>query len=567
MSYRRTLVWSLTALALVGCTNGPGSDKDTDAADTDVVVDTDPDVIVDTDDTDVVADTDDTDVVADTDDTDVVGDTDTGVAAATDTTIHVIRERTGGFGFGDLLHVTAVTVVEVRSAATGPRGFTVQEAGTENAALWVDVVAPYILPAEGVSVGVVGVYREFGPGPTGTGTQSQLQISGALPGTEWIQLGPSTRPSPVLISPADYHADPEPYESMRVVLSDAPRLFVTDGPYSDDSFVLTPDGALFDISVLPLFYNMHGSPPGALPNLGVGDSFSAMAGTVWYDANGYALAPTALADGAAYLAYVPPTDTDVTTDTDVIPGDTDTDTIVIPPDTSVDTDVGPLFADVEKLRAGIYTVGTIGTPNYLTFSGGVVTAVRYRSSPPATNAVAVQWPTLTATKGGLYVWLSNAQTLPAIGDVIEFTGNYVEDPTGGSWPNATLSTIRIEPSNANAGWSITGTSAVPTPVDVTISDLLLATTAEPYESMLVRITDPAGLNVTTNPNGNHEFRVQMGGSGAEIIVDDHYFDMTNAHGVTIGDTMTSLTGVVHYEGTSYKLGPTTAADAAGWVDN
>ena len=567
MSYRRTLVWSLTALALVGCTNGPGSDKDTDTKDSDAV-DTDPDVIVDTDDTDIAVDTDDTDIVADTD-TDTGGDTDTGTVAATDTTSRVIRERSGGCGFGDLLHVTAVTVVEVRSSATGPRGFTVQEAGTENAALWVDVAAPYILPAEGVSVGVVGVYRELGSGPTGSGTQTQLQISGALPGTEWIQLGPSTRPTPVLLTPTDFPADPEPYESMRVVLSDSPRLFVSDGPFSDDSFVLTPDAALFDISVLPLFYNLHGSPPGALPNLGVDDSFSAMAGTVWYDNNGYALAPTALADGLNYVAYLPPSDTDVVVDTDVIPGDTDTDTdtIITPPDTSVDTDVGPLIADVEKLRAGIYFVGTIGMPNYLTFSGGVVTAVRYRSTPPATNAVAVQWPTLNGDKGGLYVWLSNAQTPPAIGDVLDFTGNYVEDPTGGSVPNATLATIRIEPSNMNANWSVTGTASVPTPVDLTLGDLLLATTAEPYESMLVRITDPSGLNVTTNPNINHEFRVQVGGAGAELIVDDHYFDLTGFHGVNVGDTMTSLTGVVHYEGTSYKLGPTTSADAAGWVDN
>ncbi len=565
MSYRRTLVWSLTALALVGCTNGPGSDKDTDAADTDVT-ETDPDVIVDTDDTDIAVDTEDTDADTDVADTDVV-DTDTGVAVATDTTIHVIRQGTGGFGFGDLLHINAVTVVEVRSGANGPRGFTTQEAGTDNAALWVDVAAPYILPAEGVSVGVVGVYRELGSGPTGSGTQTQLQISGALPGTEWIQLGPSTRPTPVLLTPTDFHANPEPYESMRVVLSDSPRLFVSDGPFSDDSFVLTPDAALFDISVLPLFYNLHGSPPGALPNLGVGDSFSAMAGTVWYDNNGYALAPTALADGLTYVAYVPPTDTDVVVDTDVIPGDTDTDTIITPPDTSVDTDVGPLIADVEKLRAGIYFVGTIGMPNYLTFSGGVVTAVRYRSTPPATNAVALQWSTLNGDKGGLYVWLSNAQTLPAIGDVIGFTGNYVEDPTGGSVPNGTLATIRIEPSNANANWAVTGTATVPTPVDLTIGDLLLATTAEPYESMLVRITDPAGLNVTTNPNSNHEFRVQVGGAGAEIIVDDHYFDLTGVHGVNINDTMTSLTGVVHFESGAYKLGPTTASDAPGWVDN
>jgi predicted extracellular nuclease len=119
----------------------------------------------------------------------------------------------------------------------------------------------------------------------------------------------------------------------------------------------------------------------------------------------------------------------------------------------------------------------------------------------------------------------------------------------------------------NANWSVTGTASVPTPVDLTLGDLLLATTAEPYESMLVRITDPSGLNVTTNPNINHEFRVQVGGAGAELIVDDHYFDLTGFHGVNVGDTMTSLTGVVHYEGTSYKLGPTTSADAAGWVDN
>lgn len=565
MSYRRSIVWSLTAMALVGCTGKPDT-GDTDAVDTDVL-DTDPDVVVDTDDTDVVPDTDDTDVVVvDTDDTDVI-DTDTGVATATDTTIHVIRQRSGGFGFGDLLHINAVTVVEVRSSANGPRGFTVQEAGTENAALWVDVAAPYILPAEGVSVGVVGVYRELGNGPAGSGTQTQLQISGALAGTEWIQLGPSTRPSPVVITPTDFNSNPEPYESMRVVLLDTPRLFVSNGPYADDSFTLTPDGTLYDISVLPLFYNMHGSPPGALPNLGVGDSFSAMAGTVWYDNSGYALAPTALADGLAYLAYVAPTDTDtaVPTDTDTTGGG-DTDTVVTPPDTALDTDVGPLTADVEKLRSGIYTVGTIGMPNYLTFAGGVVTAVRFRSNPPATNAVAVQWPAFSS-KGGLYVWLSNAQTLPAIGDVIDFTGNYVEDPNGGLVPNSTLATIRIEPSNTNANWSTTGTAALPAPVDLTVGDLLLATTAEPYESMLVRITDPAGLNVTTNPNSNHEFRVQVGGAGAEIIVDDHYFDLTNVHGVNVGDTMTSLTGVVHYEGTSYKLGPTTAADAAGWVDN
>lgn len=244
-------------------------------------------------------------------------------------------------------------------------------------------------------------------------------------------------------------------------------------------------------------------------------------------------------------------DTDVA-DTDVADTD-DTDTL----DTA-DSGAGPLFASVPFVHAGIYPLNS-----RLRFRDLVVTAVRYRASPPASNGIVVQDPT-KADNAGLYVDLDNTpqSQLPAIGDEVAFTGLYIEDPVGGTGTNA-LSVVVVDPADPRASLSITGATDLPEPVVLTLATLLVPASAEPYESMRIRVDGP--LTVTTEPNSFGDVKVKVGATEATLSA--RFYDLrTGYSGLGTSDTMTSLSGVLFWEGTSYKIATTVRADAAGFVD-
>ncbi len=241
---------------------------------------------------------------------------------------------------------------------------------------------------------------------------------------------------------------------------------------------------------------------------------------------------------------------DVVNDTDVIGEDTD----VIDEDTdTTDTDVGPLFAKIPYVHAGIYSLGAT-----LHFRDVIVTAVRYRTTPPASNGVVVQDPEFD-DNAGIYVDLDNTQNLPEIGDVVEFIGVYMEDPIGGIGVDA-LSTIVVDPVNPAASMTTIGTAELPAPVVMTLADVNDASVAETFECMRVHIDGP--LDVVTNLNGYGEVKVALNGAGPQALVSPRFFDLVQSYpDLEAGDGMSALEGILFWERSAYKIATTQQEDA------
>lgn len=243
----------------------------------------------------------------------------------------------------------------------------------------------------------------------------------------------------------------------------------------------------------------------------------------------------------------PKDDSDDQTD----PFDTDT-----PQYDTLDTGAPNLSADLRKLHAGVYPLRS-----YLSFTNLVVTSTRYRSTPPASNAITVQDPRF-ALNAGVYVNLDDAQTLPSVGDVVDLTGEYIELPVGGVGSGA-LSTIRVAPANPRSSITVVGTSALPAAVTLTLTQYGLPA-IENYESMRIFIDAP--LTVQTQPSRYGDVTISDA-TGAQAVLSPRMFDLATAFtGLGTGDTMTSLRGIVYWEGTTYKIVVSNSSDAVGFVD-
>lgn len=237
-------------------------------------------------------------------------------------------------------------------------------------------------------------------------------------------------------------------------------------------------------------------------------------------------------------------DTDVTADTDA--QDTD----------AADTDVAPDYAKVPYLHAGIYTLGS-----YLHFHDLVVTAVRYRTTPPASNGVVVQDPAY-ADNAGLYLDLDNTQDLPEIGDLLDFVGVYVEDPVGGAGVDA-LSTIVIDPVDTNAYFDITGTDTLPEPVTLTLTQLKDSSVAETYESMRIHIDGP--INVASDRNGYGEVKLRTVGGTEDVPLSPRFYDFyTGISTIGSGDAFSDVNGILFWERNAYKVATTAESDLMGY---
>jgi hypothetical protein len=244
-----------------------------------------------------------------------------------------------------------------------------------------------------------------------------------------------------------------------------------------------------------------------------------------------------------------PDDTDAA-DTDVV--DTDTQ------DTDVnDTDIPPDYAKVPFVHAGIYTLDS-----YLHFHDLVVTAVRYRATPPASNGVIVQDPAYV-DNAGLYIDLDNTQTLPEVGDLLDFVGVYVEDPIGGAGVDA-LSTIVIDPIDSASYFTITGSADLPDPVTLTLDDLLDSSVAETYESMRIHVEGP--INVVSNLNGYGEVKLASVGGSEDVQLSPRFYDFaTGIPTVANGDSFADVDGVLFWERNAYKIATTAPGDLLGYT--
>lgn len=540
----------------------------------------------DTEDTEVP----DTDTeLPETDDTDPPETDDTEVPSAT---IRSVRLNTTAYTEGDVLTVEDAIVVAVRTS--GPlRGFAVQDPDeTAFGGLWVGVDAG-VLPVIGDDVRVTGLYQEDQLGNPGAvrpgGTYCRLNVLSTNPATSWTRLGARTVPAPVAVTVSDYASAAETWESMRVTVRER------------DGFRLEADGAVDEDGIFQIrrFTSSGasvfvGSPfrelADDLETLGEGDTFASISGVATWNGSRHVLGPVAASDLEDYEVFVPDTDetddTDDTdlpetdeTDTDTVIGETDSDDTFMPAETDTAGDtLSTVIPDAKlaDLRAGIYTPGV----SLLEVRTLVVTAVRVRAAPPNTNAFAAQDAALPGSNGGIYVLTgtygtaTNPPLMPTVGQLVTVTGRY-EEVTGvtGIVPFDTFSRLYSGPNLGLPAWTVQGTaSTFPTPVQVSFTDLDTPSLAEPYESMLVTLSDAAGLRVSINPRPPGStagyFKVEpVGGGFTPIWVIPEFYDLRSFYDVDIGDTITTLTGVLKQEGGVYRIAPTQVADAVGYVDN
>jgi predicted extracellular nuclease len=130
----------------------------------------------------------------------------------------------------------------------------------------------------------------------------------------------------------------------------------------------------------------------------------------------------------------------------------------------------------------------------------------------------------------------------AIGDVITLFGDYSEFYDFSELTVTSISDIQV------LDWV-----AEPEPVDVDAAELgMTDTDAEPYEGVLVRLTDVA---VTEEANHWGEFVVED-----NVRVDDRFYGQRHAPAPPLGTDFDELIGVVDFNYDEYKLCPRRAAD-------
>ena len=148
---------------------------------------------------------------------------------------------------------------------------------------------------------------------------------------------------------------------------------------------------------------------------------------------------------------------------------------------------------------------------------------------------------------GIFVYTNSAPTGIAVGNQVQVTGTYVEffDYSEITGPSVTV----LDP----------GTTLPFAPIDIANpATLSTAATAEPYESMLLRIGAVAiTVQNSDAPSDFDEFTV----TGGLRINDGFYSPIDNT--CAVGSTFTSITGVLAFSFSNYKLEPRSPADFTG----
>jgi hypothetical protein len=247
--------------------------------------------------------------------------------------------------------------------------------------------------------------------------------------------------------------------------------------------------------------------------------------------------PDGRADAALPDTAVPP-DT-LATDTSTPPPDTrppmDTsvrDTSTPPPDTRPpDTGTPPLT--IEDAQRGRIVEGTT-----VTFTNVIVTGIY-------STGVWVQDPTVGPTYSGIRVYTGTSPTV-IVSDRVDVTGTYIEY-FGDSEIESAVVTRR------GAGTPIT-------PVSVTIAQAA----SEPYEGVLVRITDASSYSsfydcTFDNPACTDTELWQVSSTGGSILVSDYVYQSADWFS-RIGNLR--ITGVTSWRYDNRRIMPRTSADIA-----
>lgn len=159
---------------------------------------------------------------------------------------------------------------------------------------------------------------------------------------------------------------------------------------------------------------------------------------------------------------------------------------------------------------------------------------------------------LTAAGGqysGIWIYLENISgTGVAEGDQVQVTGEYSEYDPGG-WGGTLTELIVRDLADVSV---LSSGNTLPAPTELTTTNLSSASFAEAYEGALVKVRNPA---VTATQTSADEFEID-----ALLTVDDFYYTPST---LRVGDTFTSITGIVNYFAGEYKLAPRYAGDLVG----
>ncbi len=237
---------------------------------------------------------------------------------------------------------------------------------------------------------------------------------------------------------------------------------------------------------------------------------------------------------------------DSSTDDSGIEGDTDTDTDTdTDSDSDTDTDTDTDITEVYKVQTGVYTHG-----NGVDVFGDVVTIDGVVAGSEANYGFFV----VDGKSGpyhGVFVYVGSSIDAGVIeGDSVTITGTVEEYQGSGS--SNTITEVAVSDA---ADITINGSgNDLPAPNVVTTAEITDSTNGEPWEACLVQVE-----NVTVSAVGlsGNEYSIDDGAK-----VDDMLWDSGLIY---VGDTMTSLTGLLYYSSDSFKLEPRYESDIQGYV--
>jgi predicted extracellular nuclease len=193
---------------------------------------------------------------------------------------------------------------------------------------------------------------------------------------------------------------------------------------------------------------------------------------------------------------------------------------------------------IEVLPTSIYDIQYVADPSTddaSPYAGqevlvqGIVTANNYGGKYFISSPEGGAW-------NGIYVY--DTSNDPELGDLVSFSATVAEYY---GWTELT---------SVNDFQIISSGNAIPAPVVITTAELA---SMEAYEGVLATIED---LTVTETPNSNDEWYVTDGSGDAQV--DNGCFTLSPE--VAIGDSFTSITGVVDYSYSNYSINPRSEAD-------
>ena len=159
---------------------------------------------------------------------------------------------------------------------------------------------------------------------------------------------------------------------------------------------------------------------------------------------------------------------------------------------------------------------------------------------------------------GIWVYYGGAEPgeglyEPVEGDWVQVSGTVAEYAGDGSANTVT----ELEVAADSDVVYVTSGVALPAAVPVTVDELADPATAEPYESVLIVLSE---LEVTDPDAGYGDFIVND-----SLYVDDQLYATLDDFSLLAGDTFESITGLLNESYSAYRLAPRYEADLAGYV--